>query len=717
MNGARRQRGIALLIALLTVALAAVMIAGLLDRGELALARTRNALRGEQAEAYAQGLEAYAARVLLKDFDQGEGDSNTDLWAMPLPPQVVPGGTIRASMRDLNGCFNLNNLAPAPAAADVEARCSRACSKCAASMLRLQKRCWTGSARRMQRRQHDRCVLPRAAGAVPERTARVRARSELRLVRGVTSDVYARLAPYVCALPVGSPSTSTPRACRCCRRLVRTSAAQAESLWQNGQAHFETFRKRTGQGSGTPSSISAHADRRREQLFPRAKRHRPRRRAVHVLQRDPGAGLIVVERSRGSDAAPRCGMPPSAPAATSTDGAGRGRRSRLQSPRFPQVSSMPDRLLLRLDSAGDPSWLRQGADGRAAAGFDARLAAGRRDRGRGRDRRAGAGRGRAADRGARRGAEPRATDAGASVRGRGSAARAGRGPAVRRDEGVGDAVGVAVVARAKLRAWLERSPRTASVPMSCCPNRSRCRRARSRDGVVENDRALVRLAPSSAFACAPSELAAWLQRANSDGTARPLDVFDFRDGAAARARRAGASYQERQRDPLAFLARSLRKPPLNLLDGEFAPQHRAARGARWWRVAAALAAAVVALAVLDLGFEVLQLSRTSARIDAAAQDAVRKAFPDVDGAELARAYAGRHRAPPHRTPARRQREQRLPARAQRDRAGARQRRRRSRRAASSSATARSSSAFARPMSRRSTPCASGSPRSRASTSP
>jgi len=146
----------------------------------------------------------------------------------------------------------------------------------------------------------------------------------------------------------------------------------------------------------------------------------------------------------------------------------------------------------------------------------------------------------------------------------------------------------------------------------------------------------VRLAPSSAFVCAPSELAAWMQRANG----RPLDVFDFRDGATARLAVPATSYQERQRDSLAFLARSLRKPPLNLLHGEFAPQHRAARGARWWRVAAALAAAVVALAVLDLGFEVLQLARTSARLDAAAQDAVLKAFPDVDGAELARATPG-----------------------------------------------------------------------------
>jgi general secretion pathway protein L len=302
---------------------------------------------------------------------------------------------------------------------------------------------------------------------------------------------------------------------------------------------------------------------------------------------------------------------------------------------------MPDRLLLRLDSAGDPSWLRQGTDGRAAAGST-------------------------------RGWPPAAAIAGAGeivvlvpaedvlltearVTAKSRAQLMQALPFAVEDqllapvedsqfaatEGAGDAVGVAVVSRATLRTWLERLaangiradallPESLAVPIA--PDRA--------TALVENDRVLVRLAPSAAFVCAPSGLAAWMQRASSDGTARSLDVFDFRDGATARIAVPATSYHERQRDPLAFLARSLRKPPLNLLDGEFAPQHHAARGARWWRVAAALAAAVVALAVLDLGFEVLQLSRTSARLDAAAQDAVRKAFPDVDGAELARATPG-----------------------------------------------------------------------------
>jgi general secretion pathway protein L len=297
---------------------------------------------------------------------------------------------------------------------------------------------------------------------------------------------------------------------------------------------------------------------------------------------------------------------------------------------------MPDRLLLRLDSAGDPVWLRQGADGRASAGST-------------------------------RGWPPAAAVAGAGeivvlvpaedvlltearVAAKSRAQRMQAIPFAVEDqllapvedlqfaatESAGDTVGVAVVARATLRAWLDRLAANGIRPDVLLPESLALPLAPDRaTALVENGRAIVRLAPSSAFVAAPAELGAWLERAGGD--ARPLDVFDFRDGAQPRLAVPAASYEERQRDPLAFLARSLRSPALNLLNGEFAPQHRAARGARWWRVAAALAAAVVALAVLDLGLEVLQLSRTSARLDAAATDAVRRAFPDVDGAELARA--------------------------------------------------------------------------------
>ncbi|HKE48934.1 MAG TPA: type II secretion system protein GspL [Rhodanobacteraceae bacterium] len=294
---------------------------------------------------------------------------------------------------------------------------------------------------------------------------------------------------------------------------------------------------------------------------------------------------------------------------------------------------MPDRLLLRFSTAGDAAWLRQAADGRASAST--------------------------------RGWPPASAvaEAGeivvlvpaedvllttARVAAKSRAQLLQAVPFAIEDqllapvedlqfaasEGGGDALGVAVVAKATLRGWLDRLaangirpdvmlPDSLALPLE--PDHATL--------VIENDRALARLAPWSAFACAPAELATWLARADVQ---RPLDVFDFRDAPAQRLPADVATYAERQRDALVSFARALRKPALNLLSGEFAPQHRAARGARWWRIAAALAAAAVVLAVLNLGFEVIQLSRASARMDAEAQDAVRKAFPDVDNGELSR---------------------------------------------------------------------------------
>ena len=295
MRMPKHERGIALLIALLTVALAAVLIAGLLDRGELALARTRNALRGEQAEAYAQALEAYAARILIKDLDDGEQDDHSDLWASPLPPQQVPGGVMLASLTDLNGCFNLNNLGAGDdgtwltmfgrllAAVGVDAEIATAVKD------------WIGPT--------DSADGFYLAQPLPYRSAqRAFAHvSELRLVRGVTGEVYARLAPYVCALPPGTRINANTASVPVLQTLG-ISKAQAESVWQGGQAHLTAQSLHDLQGIdvrvvssnrvGVASSyFLARGDIRLDDVpftF------------YSLIERSQGA-IRVVERSRGSD--------------------------------------------------------------------------------------------------------------------------------------------------------------------------------------------------------------------------------------------------------------------------------------------------------------------------------------------------------------------------------------------------------------------------------
>ena len=302
----RRERGIALLIALLAVALAAVLIAGLLDKGELALARTRNALRGEQAQAYAQALEASAAEILMKDLGDGDEDSNEDIWAAPLPPQPVPGGMIYASMRDLDGCFNLNNLSLNDAtwrkmftrlldARGIDEEIATAIEDWLVA---------NGSDD-----TKDRWYLSQP---VPYRSAqRMFAHvSELRLVRGVTSDVYARLAPYVCALPPGTPINVNTASVPVLQTLgLNMTAAQAESLWQNGQAHWDNQFATTWRNMNIPVDPGVGADKAGIISSYFLARSDIDLDGVpftffSVIQRGGTCGLCVIERTRGADAAP-----------------------------------------------------------------------------------------------------------------------------------------------------------------------------------------------------------------------------------------------------------------------------------------------------------------------------------------------------------------------------------------------------------------------------
>lgn len=240
---AYRQRGVALLIALLAVALAVILIASLLDRGELAFARTRNALRATQATAYADGLETYAAQVLMQDLEDGTLDTHSDIWAMPLPPQEVPGGRISAQMVDRNGCFNLNNLVVADAAL---AALWRQRLRNLLTALELDPALaaaigdWLDDDANIDPNggAEDAAYL---AQAVPYRAANRRFShvSELRLVRGVSGEIHARLAAEVCALPPGTNLNLNTASTAVLMSLdARITPTLADRIRQNGQARW-----------------------------------------------------------------------------------------------------------------------------------------------------------------------------------------------------------------------------------------------------------------------------------------------------------------------------------------------------------------------------------------------------------------------------------------------------------------------------------------------
>lgn len=108
----QRQRGVALLLAILLVAIATILAAAIgygsamaARRGAAAIAFDEGLLVAEAAEAFA----AYGLRAHLRAGNQY--DYPGEAWAKPVGPiEVTPGVQLEASLEDMQGRFNLNNL-------------------------------------------------------------------------------------------------------------------------------------------------------------------------------------------------------------------------------------------------------------------------------------------------------------------------------------------------------------------------------------------------------------------------------------------------------------------------------------------------------------------------------------------------------------------------------------------------------------------------------
>jgi general secretion pathway protein K len=241
----RRVRGVALLTALLVVALATALVAALIDDGGIALARTANVRRAAQADALANGLEDWAIQLLRRDLAVDEVDSRSDLWAQPLPPTPVPGGRIGGRMRDLGGCFNLNNLAGPNGVDEVQLELFRrllgalkldpGIADAAADWVDVDL--MPGAIRGAEDAAY--LGLPRPYRAANARFADA---SELRLVRGVDAAAWRALVPHVCALPDRTRINANTATLPLLQALSpRLDANGARRLFRDGGARWREF--------------------------------------------------------------------------------------------------------------------------------------------------------------------------------------------------------------------------------------------------------------------------------------------------------------------------------------------------------------------------------------------------------------------------------------------------------------------------------------------
>mgnify|MGYP006271121015 FL=1 len=211
-----RERGAALVAALMLVALMAAVSVQLVDLSRFAVFRTANAADRAQAYWSALGARTFAEGIVLET-------ARDDVLRADLPwlsePQVFPveRGVITGRVRDGNNCLNINALADAGGEAERDGTGQGDVERARAMYDALMRAVGAppGAAQRLKAQiidWIDADARPEPGGAEdetyqrfdpPYRAANQRFAEleELRALAEMTPDFYAALAPWLCVRP------------------------------------------------------------------------------------------------------------------------------------------------------------------------------------------------------------------------------------------------------------------------------------------------------------------------------------------------------------------------------------------------------------------------------------------------------------------------------------------------------------------------------------
>ena len=214
-----RQRGVAVVMAMGVVALAAIAAAAMLASQSTWSRYAQLGAEHDQARALVQAGVDWGRAVLSDDRRLGNVDHLGEPWALRLPPLPVDNGELAGRIDDQQGAFNLNNLLANGAASPAHvAQFQRLLQ-----VLGLPEALAASLADRIEA---DKQPLIEVAG--------------LALVPGYDEAVRARLRPFVTALPGFTPvnvNTAAPEVLVAVVRGLDLDAARA-LVAQREQAYY-----------------------------------------------------------------------------------------------------------------------------------------------------------------------------------------------------------------------------------------------------------------------------------------------------------------------------------------------------------------------------------------------------------------------------------------------------------------------------------------------
>ncbi|KFK91778.1 MULTISPECIES: type II secretion system minor pseudopilin GspK [unclassified Serratia (in: enterobacteria)] len=208
-----RQKGVALLVVLLILALMVTIAATIAERNGRTYLRTAAQLDHQQAKWYGRAAETLARKILQMDtLDSPEKTHLAQNWAQDERRFPVEGGELHGQIVDAQACFNLNAInqgaggqdettTPYPAKVFLQLLKNLQVDPLQAAQVTAALRDWIDSDNEpgiggAEDEVYMSLDVPYLPANQPMQDV-----SELRTVYGVDTNLYRLLLPYVCALP------------------------------------------------------------------------------------------------------------------------------------------------------------------------------------------------------------------------------------------------------------------------------------------------------------------------------------------------------------------------------------------------------------------------------------------------------------------------------------------------------------------------------------
>ena len=199
LSSLRRQRGLALLMALMIVVIATTIAVSIIYEEKFTIRKTGHIYMMDRANLYAVGLEDWARIYLREDRQESKTDSLDESWATGIPGLPIEGGYLNGYLEDEQAKFNLNSLVLSAVALK---RFERLCDNLGvegnfipALMDWIDEDFDIRYPDGMEENYETYRVANREMADI----------SELLLVHNVTPEIYEKLKPHITALP--TPTT------------------------------------------------------------------------------------------------------------------------------------------------------------------------------------------------------------------------------------------------------------------------------------------------------------------------------------------------------------------------------------------------------------------------------------------------------------------------------------------------------------------------------